>query len=178
MSTTCNESLTCEEKADLLDLVESRERAGVEMGVLAIQARFEPDRWVAVARTLAENYHSTEDGVSLRQRCQVTDFMGPRPSDYKPFCFLNENQHICWLNTILHVNPPPLPLPLPHPPLYSTITFTFTPPHPPPHPPLPHRLSCTGTSQDDHLCRSTDIYRNAGGYYVSSFLFIIHHASF
>ena len=108
---TMSATLTCEEKKDLFDLVESRKRAGVEMGVLAIQARFEPDRWVAVARTLAENHDSTEDGGSLRQQCQLTDFSRPQPSDYRPFCFLNKNQHICWLNTILNVNPPPPPLP-------------------------------------------------------------------
>ena len=121
MSTTNDDSLTCEEEAVLNGLVASRKLVGVEMDLLAIQARFKPDRWVAVARTW----------FLLRQRCVLEDFARPRPPNYATFCFVNENQNICWLNTILHVKPPPYPPPiplsslvppLPHPPLDSTIT--------------------------------------------------------
>ena len=104
MSTTNDDSLTCEEEAVLNDLVANRKLVGVDMDLLAIQARFKPDRWVAVARTMAGKYDSTEHGGSMRKRCVMEDFARPNPPDYTPFSFLNKNQHICWLNTILHVN--------------------------------------------------------------------------
>ena len=108
MSATNDETLTCEEEEYLSGLFESRKRNGVLMDLWAIQARFKPDRWAAVKRTLIEKYNVTEDG-SLAKRCELIDLVKPRPPDYEPFRFLNENQHICWLNTIIQVDPlPPL----------------------------------------------------------------------
>jgi len=78
MSTTNDESLTCAEEEMLNDLYERRKRNGVQMGLWAIQARFEPDRWAAVERTCVEKYCMTEEG-SLAKRRESKDLDKPRP---------------------------------------------------------------------------------------------------
>ncbi len=170
MSTTNDESLTCEEEEMLNVLYESRKRNGVKMDLWAIQARFEPDRWAAVERTCVQKYDMNEDG-SLAKRCELMDLVKPRPPDYEPFRFLNENQHICWLNTIIQVDPPP-----PLPPLSSSSIFDddiqFTSPTP-----FPHRLSVqvllTMTMFVDQLTSSKTLEVTMS----FSYLFVLHHAS-
>ena len=150
----------------LNDLYERRKRNGVQMGLWAIQARFEPDRWAAVERTCVEKYCMTEEG-SLAKRCEFKDLVKPRPPDYKPFRFLNENQHICWLNTIIQVGPPPS--------ISSSIfddDIQFTSPTP-----LSHRLSVqvllTMTVFVDRLTSSETLLVTMS----SSYLYVLHHAS-